>query len=194
MSLFSTIPQSDFQSLFRLLDDYDDHRNLRTAGRTGASLRTFQPRFDVHEEQDAYHLNGELPGIDQKDIQIDFTDAQTLTIRGRVERNYSHHEGDNHEGAKQNNHNPTVEDEPEGGDKGKEVSKSESNKKEVGKHHKQHVKYWATERSVGEFFRSFSFPTNVDQDKVKASLKNGILNVVVPKAHAPTARRIQIES
>lgn len=54
-------------------------------------------------------------------------------------------------------------------------------------------KYWVSERSVGEFHRSFSFPGRVDQDAVKASLKNGILSVVVPKAHEKPSRRISIE-
>ena len=54
-------------------------------------------------------------------------------------------------------------------------------------------KYWVSERSVGEFERRFSFPGRVDQEAVKASLKNGILSVVVPKVAAREARRIQIE-
>ena len=54
-------------------------------------------------------------------------------------------------------------------------------------------KYWISERSVGEFERRFSFPGRVDQDAVKASLKNGILSVVVPKIVRGETRRIVIE-
>ena len=54
-------------------------------------------------------------------------------------------------------------------------------------------KYWVNERSVGEFERIFTFPGRVDQEAVKASLKNGILSVVVPKVVATEARRINIE-
>ena len=54
-------------------------------------------------------------------------------------------------------------------------------------------KYWVSERSVGEFHRAFSFPSRVNQDEVKASLKNGILNVVVPKAPSYKAKRIDVE-
>lgn len=53
-------------------------------------------------------------------------------------------------------------------------------------------KYWVSERSVGEFRRTFSFPGKVDQEAVKASLKNGILSVVVPKA-AKQQRKIAVE-
>jgi len=55
------------------------------------------------------------------------------------------------------------------------------------------AKYWVNERSVGEFHHSFAFPAHVDQDAVKASLKNGILNIVVPKETAPQSRKINIE-
>ena len=54
-------------------------------------------------------------------------------------------------------------------------------------------RYWVSERSVGQFSRSFAFPSRVDQDNVRASLKNGILSIVVPKASAPTTRKINIE-
>jgi len=54
-------------------------------------------------------------------------------------------------------------------------------------------KFWVSERSVGEFARSFHFPTKVDQDAVKASMKNGILSITVPKTQAKAGtRRIQI--
>ena len=38
------------------------------------------------------------------------------------------------------------------------------------------------ERSVGDFMRTFKFPTGVDQEKVNASMENGILSISVPKA------------
>lgn len=54
-------------------------------------------------------------------------------------------------------------------------------------------KYWMSERSVGEFQRSFTFSTHIDQDGVHATLKDGILSVTVPKAKAPAARRINVD-
>ncbi|KAJ5516140.1 hypothetical protein N7527_007700 [Penicillium freii] len=54
-------------------------------------------------------------------------------------------------------------------------------------------RFWASERSVGEFQRVFSFPTPVDQHNVKASLKHGILSIKVPKTTAATSKKITIE-
>lgn len=42
------------------------------------------PRFDVKETAIAFELHGELPGIQQEDISIDFVDADTLVIRGHT--------------------------------------------------------------------------------------------------------------
>lgn len=54
------------------------------------------------------------------------------------------------------------------------------------------TRYWVSERLTGEFERRFKFPGEVDQEAVKASLKNGILSVVVPKV-ARKERKILVE-
>jgi HSP20 family molecular chaperone IbpA len=164
----------DFAPLFRLLDDYDIHRSTRG----DASLRGFAPKFDVRDTSDAYLLDGELPGIAQKDIDIEFSDTQTLVIKGRSEREY--HSPEAGETAMQ-----------KAGDKDKDKDKDRH--KQVSKETTARHKYWVSERSVGEFHRSFNFPTLVDQDGVKANLKNGILSIVVPKAAPPVSKKIAIQ-
>ena len=198
MALFSRFPNNDLAPLFRLLDDYNVQG---TGGFSNSSVRAFQPKFDVREHKDSYELQGELPGIDQKDVHIQFADPHTLVIKGRVEREYSSdgsHEpqgritGDVTDSSK--SHKATVEDDNEesatNGSKSKEVTKSSEQSHQ--KHHKN-TKYWVSERSVGEFHRAFTFPSRVDQDAVKANLKNGILSVVVPKAATHEGKRIVVE-
>ena len=198
MALFPRFPSNDFAPLFRLLDDY----NVQGTGFSNSSVRAFQPKFDVREHKDSYELQGELPGIDQKDVHIQFADPHTLVIKGRVEREYSSdgaHEpqgritGDVTDASK--SHKATVEDDNEesaaNGSKNQEVAKS--SEKQTQKHHKNQTKYWVSERSIGEFHRAFTFPSRVDQDGVKANLKNGILSVVVPKAATHEGKRIVVE-
>lgn len=202
MSLFTRFPQGDFAPLFRLLDDYDVHRSGRSDGTgTSSAIRAFQPKFDVREHKETYELQGELPGINQKDVSIEFVDPHTLVIKGRVEREY--HEGnDSTQGritdADQSSsyHKASVEEEGASSESKQEGSGSDNT--QVAQTDQQNAnqakpRYWVTERSVGEFHRSFTFPSRVDQDAVKASMKNGILNIVVPKAPAPTTKRINIE-
>ncbi|KAL9102451.1 MAG: hypothetical protein Q9163_002412 [Psora crenata] len=187
MSLFPHFPNNEFAPLFRLLDDYSSQGG-------SSAIRAFQPKFDVREHKDSYELQGELPGIEQKDIHIEFADPHTLVIKGHVEREYSS------EGAQQprgritgdvtdssKSHKATVEDEGQEGSKNTEVAKS------GGEGHKDRPKYWVSERCTGEYHRAFAFPSTVDQDGVKATLKNGILSVVVPKKTQQRGKRINIQ-
>jgi HSP20 family protein len=204
-------------SLFRLMDDYASlvNRSFANSPSLAQSVRSFQPRFDMKENKDSYELHGELPGVAQKDINIEFTDANTLSIRGRTETVREEgrrptalleSQAETHQkkladaetestASSNKSHQPTVEDEDSGtvaSTKPADASASQ----QVSKNQQAEAdksNYWISERSVGSFARSFSFPQRVDQDAVKASLKDGILSIVVPKAQAPAKRRIQIE-
>jgi len=49
---------------------------------------SFVPNFNVLETSQAYILEGELPGLsDKKAVDIEFTDHQTLVVKGRISRN-----------------------------------------------------------------------------------------------------------
>ena len=184
-------PAGEFTSLFRLLDDYDVHRSGRGGTQTHTSnIRAFRPRFDVREVKDSYELHGELPGIEQKDVNIEFVDPNTMVITGRVERDVS---SSGSSGAP-----PAADGKDKRKDEGKKAATAAAaaggkNGDAIADESAAEHTYWVSERSVGEFHRSFSFPQRVDQDGVSASLKNGILSVTVPKMAAPVARKIRID-
>lgn len=189
MSLFPRFPASEFAPVFRLLDDYDTHR----ATRHGNTVRGFQPKFDVREVKNAYELQGELPGLDRKDVNIEFSDPHTLVVSGRIDREVSY--GNENE-ANSKSHKVTIEDDDDtAADDGKATNTNPGAIVASSKaaQSDNEPTYWVTERSHGEFHRSFSFPTRVDQDNVKASLSNGILSIVAPKAAAHQARKVNIE-
>ncbi|MFQ5582428.1 MAG: Hsp20/alpha crystallin family protein [Mariprofundaceae bacterium] len=48
------------------------------------------------------------------------------------------------------------------------------------------------ERAYGKFMRSFSLPANVDADKVDAHMKNGVLEVRLPKTESAKPKAIAI--
>ena len=52
--------------------------------------------------------------------------------------------------------------------------------------------YHRVERSYGEFTRSFTLPSTVTVDGVKAEFNNGILHVSLPKREETKARKIEI--
>ncbi len=49
-----------------------------------------------------------------------------------------------------------------------------------------------TERGIGPFSRSFTLPADVDSTKVEATLKNGVLYLVLPKHEAAKPKKISI--
>jgi HSP20 family protein len=48
------------------------------------------------------------------------------------------------------------------------------------------------ERSYGQFVRSFSLPNNVDRERIKASFRNGLLEVELPKREDAKPKTIKI--
>lgn len=194
MSLFPRNFQQEFSPIFRLMDDY---ASLTRDFPSSKALRSFQPKFDVSESKDSYTLHGELPGIAQKDVNVEWADGNTLTVSGRSE--HRHESGPPEKTAEVEARQPSVEDAPEEAVEPQqkqdttEVATTEQTSEDVQSKPTEAPKYWVSERSVGEFSRSFSFPTRVDQDGVKASLKDGVLEIVVPKTTKPAPRRINVE-
>ena len=54
------------------------------------------------------------------------------------------------------------------------------------------ARYHVREQRFGEFLRTIRFPTQVDSEKIAASLSNGILTIHVPKAEAAKPKRITV--
>jgi len=201
---------------FRALEDVS---RPQTHGQRHGGARSFTPKFDVWETSDKYVVQGELPGVAMEDINIDWH-KDTLQISGKVAHSKCTHGTSPSAGAIKDNQ-PTVEDDdyvvagerasekPEGeagapaateaaGEKGEEADHS----KHASTHHSQNkhhgggaggtFRYWVSERSFGQFNRTFSFPTPVAHHGINASFHNGVLEVRVPKTEAPAPHRVKI--
>lgn len=109
----------------------------------------FIPRIDLSEDDKSITLNAELPGMDDKDIQINIAD-DLLTIEG--EKKFEHEE------KKKNYH---------------------------------HI-----ERSFGKFKRVIPLSSEVDQEKIAANFKKGLLTVTMPKLESakPKTKKIEVKS
>jgi len=103
------------------------------------------PSVDIYETEKDLVLTAELPGIDEKDVEIKIED-NTLTLSG--ERKF------------------------------KKDTKEEN--------------YQRLECSYGSFYRAFSLPHYIDQDKITAEYENGVLNVILPKKHELKPRKVKI--
>lgn len=97
----------------------------------------FLPRIDVSESDKEIHVNAELPGMTEKDIEVTL-ENNVLTVKGE--------------------------------------KKQEEERKERN--------YYHVERRYGSFYRNIPIPGEVDTEKIEASFKNGVLNIIVPKKEA----------
>ena len=53
-------------------------------------------------------------------------------------------------------------------------------------------RYHRVERSYGRFVRSFTLPDVIDEEKVKAEFKDGILNLALPKSEKAKPKAIEV--
>jgi HSP20 family protein len=106
---------------------------------------TFAPPVDVYEDEHNVTLKIEIPGIDEKDLDIR-VENNTLTVHG--ERKF-------------------------------EKEEKEEN-------------YRRVERQYGSFTRSFTLPTTVDADQVKADYEKGVLKISLPKKAEAKPKQIKV--
>ncbi|MHB8108482.1 MAG: Hsp20/alpha crystallin family protein [Syntrophorhabdaceae bacterium] len=114
---------------------------------TGASI--FNPNIDVADTGKEIKVNVELPGMDDKDIDVSLT-KDSLTIRGEK----------------------------------KDETQEES------------TNYHRMERVYGYFSRVIPLPVDIDVNRAKASYKNGVLTINLPKTEASLkeAKKIPIKA
>ena len=95
----------------------------------------FDVRVDTTEDEKAYHVTAELPGMTEKDVEVTFADNM-LTISGE--------------------------------------KKEEKEVKEENVHRR--------ERHFGSFRRSFTLPAEIDEAKIAATFKDGVMTIDLPKS------------
>jgi HSP20 family protein len=57
----------------------------------------------------------------------------------------------------------------------------------------EHETYFSYERSYGSFTRSFTLPDGIDAEKVNATLKDGVLSILVPKKPEAQPKKVDIK-
>jgi len=213
-AFITTEPTATFNPLFRLLEDLDSYSRPVARHIARPCLRVNTPRFNIEEFETQYELTGEFPGFDQHNLNIEFFDPQTLTIRARSEREEVSGTPEESgttaatkpaeattETQSASPHQPTIEDEDDEKDSFVDVEKPRTNSTPTSEPEqtpalkptkKAQGTFHAYERRVGDYYREFKFSVRVDADAVTASMKNGILSVVVPKAKKYESRRVTV--
>ena len=77
-------PSVDVWDPFRVMRDVLGWEFRDAAPAFGAEQRAFSPKFDVKETKEGYVFRADLPGVDEKNLDISLT-GNLLTISGRRE-------------------------------------------------------------------------------------------------------------
>ena len=110
------------------------------------NVKTFVPRVDIYETKDALFLIADMPGVDEKTVDVEL-EKNILTINGRVE-------------------NGRVKD----------------------------YSLVFSEYEVGDYERTFTLSDEIDKDKIKATVRQGVLRLELPKAEKVKPKKIKIDA
>ncbi|MEO0249883.1 MAG: Hsp20/alpha crystallin family protein [candidate division WOR-3 bacterium] len=58
----------------------------------------------------------------------------------------------------------------------------------------ENYKLTVAEYGIGDYQRSFTLTDEVDSDKIQATVKNGVLKIILPKAEKVKARKIAVKA
>ena len=127
-----------------LTDDFDNFAERFFPNTAGAGNFS-SPDIDLYDDEEDLVVKAEIPGANEKDIDISLEDG-ILSIKG--ERKLEN------EDKKDN--------------------------------------YYRIERSYGSFSRSFRLPVEVKTNDAKASYKDGVLEIRIPKEEKAKPKKIRI--
>ncbi len=108
--------------------------------------RGWAPAVDMVDQKDEVVLRADLPGLEQKDIEVT-VEGGMLTVRGERREEQEVKEED----------------------------------------------YYCCERWAGAFARSLPVPPGVDAEKIKATFKNGVLQIHLPKTAEAKGKKVEIK-
>jgi HSP20 family protein len=192
-----TEPHPGLRSIVRTMEDPYFHKPSHHHHEV-----VFPPSFDVRESDSAFFLEGEFPGVGRKeDITIEKLGPRTLLVESNMARfdigaewgqlaltplNTSQNEKEEQQHSRiMSNQGMTRERDQEGEDRLKNPWSAQTDG--------LHVRL--AERHVGYLQRSFTFPSPVDIDALKARLRCGLLVIMVPKMRdgRSDSKKIDIE-
>lgn len=107
---------------------------------------TWRPSVDMYETDNAVVVKANLPGIDQKNVEV-MVEPDAVVIKGQVEQD-------------------------------REVEKRN---------------YYRRERSYGSFLRRLPLNMEVKAEEAKATFKNGVLEVTIPKAQPGKSKSVKVK-
>ncbi|HEY6280589.1 MAG TPA: Hsp20/alpha crystallin family protein [Burkholderiales bacterium] len=107
----------------------------------------FPVKVDVTEDDNAYKVQAELPGVKKEDINVSI-DGSQISINAEVKKEHEEKDGE---------------------------------------------RVLRSERYYGKFSRSFALSQDVDESTAQAKYSDGVLELILPKKAAVSAKKLYIQ-
>ncbi|KAI8371823.1 HSP20-like chaperone [Blakeslea trispora] len=168
----------DMQRAMAMLEQplYNTARRSMLASPNGFTNQLMKyPATDMVEHPDSFELKAELPGFDKDKIKIELADSRTLVLSGEHKEE----------------HSASPETSQEANNEEKQLNTTQTEEKSLTQSNDR--QWWVKERVQSSFSRSFSFPTPINAENIKASFHDGVLEIIVPKNTEDQTKRITIQ-
>jgi HSP20 family protein len=125
---------------------------------------SFVPRIDAVEDDEAFRITAEVPGVDEADLSIEIEEG-VLTLKGEKKSSL------------------VVDDDDDEGKATEQKVAAPS-------------RFHSVETTFGSFERRLRFKSAVDEEAVRATYRNGVLSIVVPKIvePSPVVRTVPVQT
>jgi len=182
--------QSPWQMMRRMQEDMDrlfgqlvsQSGNLSSStGAGGTGIAAWAPHIDVSETDKEFHIEADLPGVRQEDINIQVQDGM-LVLSARMQQGQESQQGQQAQGAD--------------GQDAQNGQNGQAQSQQSQPQSQQQRQYHQRERRFGYFERVMSLPPNVDEENIQADFRDGVLTLRLPKLQqiGQQGRRIPIGS
>jgi len=130
------------------------------------------PRADVRETLNSYFIDVEIPGVESKEaVMLKWTDDRTLLLEVAKKAKDIVEEIDESKAALK-------------GDAGSQMKEATEKSPQSNVHH------LVKERDLGKLVREFYFRTDINHDAMTTLLRNGVLEMVIPKSTETKAHKL----
>ena len=151
------------------------------------------PAVNIIENEDDYCVEVAAPGMTREDFKININEDNELVIS--MEKRTERQQGEAPRQEQEQRDEQTQPGQRQDGN-GRDEQRQEDRQEQNAQPRKQGT-YLRREFSYSQFQQSFILPDNVDKEKIRARMENGVLTIDIPKRKeeemVPASRQIDIE-
>ena len=180
------LARNDFNTMINRLFGDDQESGLASIGNFGV---------DIREEPDRIIVEADLPGFRKEDVDITLENGTLTIVAQRTEETEEPRGGNGGRTAQQGQAQQQPQGQAQQAAQQPSAQAGQATQQRGGQQQRQSHQagqYLLRERRMRRMVRSFTLPTNVNEQNVEARLDNGVLRIILHKTEEAKPQRVQI--